>query len=143
MRDDGVSARESSGADHVRPQSAQYQWGGRRAPAWNVEGSNDGFECSHRAPCRSIPATTSPDSRALDSGAPNRLGFDLIRMMRTNYRYDDLQRTYFVINSFEQLFEETRPDFTDYYSLVKSQAEIGEFELLPGDKIITKGTGQF
>lgn len=80
---------------------------------------------------------------ALESAAPNRLGFDLIRMMRTNYRYDDLQRTYFVIDSFEQLFEETRPDFTEYYAEVKSQAEIGEFELLPTDKVFTRGTGAF
>jgi len=80
---------------------------------------------------------------ALDSKAPNRLGFDLPRMMRTNYRYDDLQRTYFVIDSFEQLFEATKPDFTDIYTHVKSQPEIGEFELLPTDKIITHGTGEF
>jgi phenylalanine-4-hydroxylase len=80
---------------------------------------------------------------ALESKAPNRLGFDLIRMMRTNYRYDDLQRTYFVIDSFEQLFEQTQPDFTDYYTLVKSQPELGEFELLPSDKVITRGTGEF
>lgn len=80
---------------------------------------------------------------ALESKAPHRLGFDLIRMMRTNYRYDDLQRTYFVIDSFEQLFEQTKPDFTDYYTLVKSQPELGEFELLPGDNVITRGNGQF
>ena len=80
---------------------------------------------------------------ALDSKAQNRLGFDLTRMMRTNYRYDDLQRTYFVIDSFEQLFEETKPDFTDIYTHVKSLPELGEFELLPTDKIITRGTGEF
>jgi len=78
---------------------------------------------------------------ALDSPAPNRLGFDLMRMMRTNYRYDDLQRSYFVIDSFEQLFEETKPDFTDYYAKIKEMPELGESELLPTDKIITRGTG--
>ncbi|NBO19307.1 MAG: phenylalanine 4-monooxygenase [Proteobacteria bacterium] len=80
---------------------------------------------------------------ALESQAPNRLKFDLIRMMRTNYRYDNLQRTYFVIDSFEQLFEETRPDFTEYYAHVKSQPDIGEFELLPSDRVVTRGTGEF
>ena len=78
---------------------------------------------------------------ALDSPAPNRLGFDLIRMMRTNYRYDDLQRTYFVIDSFEQLFEETKPDFTDFYAQVKALPELGESEVLPTDTVITRGTG--
>ena len=57
-------------------------------------------------------------------------------MMRTNYRYDDLQATYFVIDSFEQLFEATKPDFTDYYAQVKALPELGESELLPTDKII-------
>ncbi len=78
---------------------------------------------------------------ALDSTVPNRIEFDLIRMMRTNYRYDDLQRSYFVIDSFEQLFEQTRPDFTDYYSQVKALPELGESELLPTDRIITRGDG--
>ncbi|MBY0406423.1 MAG: phenylalanine 4-monooxygenase [Rickettsiales bacterium] len=80
---------------------------------------------------------------ALESPAPHRLSFDLIRMMRTNYRYDDLQRTYFVIDSFEQLFEETRPDFTEYYAHVKALPELGEFELLDSDKVVTQGTGAF
>ena len=74
---------------------------------------------------------------ALESPKPHRLGFDLQRMMRTNYRYDDLQATYFVIDSFEQLFEATKPDFTDYYAQVKALPELGESELLPTDRIIT------
>ncbi len=79
---------------------------------------------------------------ALESAAPNRLGFDLVRMMRTNYRYDDLQRTYFVIDSFEQLFEQTKPDFTDIYAHVKSLPELGESDVLPTDRVFTRGTGQ-
>ena len=78
---------------------------------------------------------------ALESAAPNRLGFDLLRMMRTNYRYDDLQRTYFVIDSFEQLFEQTSPDFTEFYAQVKALPELGESDLLPTDRVFTRGTG--
>ncbi len=78
---------------------------------------------------------------ALESPAPNRLGFDLIRMMRTNYRYDDLQRTYFVIDSFEQLFDETRPDFTAFYEQVKALPELGESDVLPTDRVFTRGAG--
>lgn len=80
---------------------------------------------------------------ALDSTAPNRLGLDIIRMMRTNYRYDDLQRTYFVIDSFEQLFEATKPDFTPYYEQAKTEGDLGEFDLLADDTVITKGDGAF
>ena len=73
---------------------------------------------------------------ALESLKPHRLGFDLLRMMRTNYHYDDLQATYFVIDSFEQLFEATKPDFTDYYEQVKALPEIGADEIVPTDRII-------
>src|SRR5436853_4070397 len=51
----------------------------------------------------------------LEDPRPNRLGFDLMRVMRTKYRIDDFQVSYFAIRSFDQLFEATRPDFTPYY----------------------------
>ena len=44
---------------------------------------------------------------ALDDASPNRLGFDLRRLMRTPYRIDDYQQTYFVIDSFEDLLRQT------------------------------------
>jgi phenylalanine-4-hydroxylase len=53
---------------------------------------------------------------SLDSDAPNRIGFNLERVMNTRYRIDTFQQTYFVINSFEQLFEATTPDFTPIYA---------------------------
>ena len=54
---------------------------------------------------------------SLESDAPNRIGFDLERIMRTRYRIDTYQKTYFVIDSFEQLMESTRPDFLPIYDL--------------------------
>jgi phenylalanine-4-hydroxylase len=44
---------------------------------------------------------------ALDDPSPNRIGFDLKRVMRTTYRIDDYQQTYFVINSFADLLRQT------------------------------------
>ncbi len=41
--------------------------------------------------------------------------FDLRRIMRSRYRIDAFQETYFVIDGFEQLFEATAPDFTPLY----------------------------
>ena len=41
---------------------------------------------------------------SLESAAPDRLGFDLERVMRTKYRIDTFQKTYFVIDDFAQLF---------------------------------------
>jgi phenylalanine-4-hydroxylase len=75
---------------------------------------------------------------SLESPKANRIGFDLLRMMRSQYYIDDVQKTYFVIDSFEQLFEETRPDFTDYYSKLKTMPDIPVGEILPTDKVITR-----
>lgn len=71
----------------------------------------------------------------LESEKPLRLGFDLQRIMRTDYRIDDLQDIYFVIDDFEQLFDATRPDFTPYYKELSSQATIEPGVLLPGEAV--------
>jgi phenylalanine-4-hydroxylase len=42
---------------------------------------------------------------SIESPEPQRLDFDLLRVMRPDYRIDDFQQTYFVLDSFEQLFE--------------------------------------
>lgn len=64
----------------------------------------------------------------VESPKPNRLMFNLKRVMRTNYRIDDFQETYFVIPSFEALFKETLQDFTPLYD------ELTNFnDFKPGD----------
>jgi phenylalanine-4-hydroxylase len=45
---------------------------------------------------------------ALESHSPNRVAFDLERVMQTKYAIDDFQQTYFVIDSFEKLLEACR-----------------------------------
>ena len=52
---------------------------------------------------------------AVDDPAPRRRPFELERMLRTEYRIDRYQTTYFVIDSFEQLMRETAPDFAPLY----------------------------
>ena len=44
----------------------------------------------------------------IESREPNRIGFDLLRIMRTRYKIDTFQETYFVIRDFGQLFEAMR-----------------------------------
>jgi phenylalanine-4-hydroxylase len=39
--------------------------------------------------------------------------------MRTEYRIDRYQDTYFVIDSFEHLMRETAPDFTPIYARIR------------------------
>src|SRR5512137_338728 len=52
----------------------------------------------------------------VESPQPNRIGFDLQRIMRTRYKIDTFQETYFVIRDFRELFQATAPDFAPYYS---------------------------
>ena len=47
--------------------------------------------------------------------------------MRTAYRIDDYQDCYFVIDSFERLFEATRPDFAPYYEALARLPDIGTY----------------
>jgi phenylalanine-4-hydroxylase len=79
---------------------------------------------------------------SLQSDAPNRIGFDLLRVMRARYRIDTFQKSYFVIDSFRQLFEATEPDFTPYYDILKGLSAVGAGELLIQDKVIHRGTGE-
>ena len=44
--------------------------------------------------------------------------------MRTRYKIDSYQQTYFVIESFQQLFDKTAPDFTPIYERVKEMTEL-------------------
>jgi phenylalanine-4-hydroxylase len=63
------------------------------------------------------------------SPAPSRVAFDLERLMRSRYRIDTYQATYFVIDSFDQLFQATAPDFTPIYAEVREDiARRGEVE---------------
>ncbi len=78
---------------------------------------------------------------ALDDPSPDRLGFDLKRLLRTKYRIDDYQRTYFVIDSFDDLLRQTREtDFGPLYDELAGQPEIEIATVLPGDRVVTRGT---
>ena len=56
---------------------------------------------------------------AIEDPRPQRIRFDLERIMRTEYRIDRFQATYFVIESFAELFEATAPDFTPIYERIR------------------------
>jgi phenylalanine-4-hydroxylase len=80
---------------------------------------------------------------ALDDLSPNRVMFDLERVMRTRYRIDDFQETYFVLDDLGELLELARIDFFPSYNRVGRQPDLAPGEILPGDKVITRGTGQY
>ena len=78
---------------------------------------------------------------SIEDKSPHRLCFDLKRVMRTSYRIDDFQETYFVLDSFAQLFEATRRDFAPLYELVQRQPDIAPDQIVAGDRVITLGDG--
>lgn len=56
---------------------------------------------------------------SVTDGKPSRKKFDLEEALRTDYRIDSYQTTYFVIDSFGQLMRETAPDFTPIYERLR------------------------
>ena len=79
---------------------------------------------------------------ALDDPSPNRIGFDLERVMRTRYKIDNYQQSYFVIDSFEQLLADTLDtDFAPVYAALAAQTELATNAVLPDDKLFTRGSG--
>lgn len=78
---------------------------------------------------------------ALDSPSPNRIAFDLRRVMRTPYRIDDYQQVYFVIDSFDELLRHTLDaDFAPLYAELEVLPDVAIPDLLPSDRVLTRGT---
>ena len=75
---------------------------------------------------------------SLDSDAPHRVGFDLRRILRTEYKIDDVQKTYFVIRDFAQLFDQTRADFTLIYAELKALPSFSADQIQVGDQIVSR-----
>jgi phenylalanine-4-hydroxylase len=88
-----------------------------------------------------IVSSTGESIHCLESPAPNRIGFDLERIMRTRYRIDTFQKTYFVIDGFEQLFEATRPDFVPLYRRLQALPSIPAGAVLDQDRVFQRGSG--
>lgn len=77
---------------------------------------------------------------SLEDASPNRLGFDLERVMKTLYRIDDFQQVYFVIDSIEALKAVTLQDFGPIYDRLKGADDLAIEAILPSDKVFTRGT---
>ena len=81
---------------------------------------------------------------AVDDPSPNRLHFDLERVMHTDYRIDDFQQVYFAIESFEQLLNVTYQDFGPLYEKMSRDKHTHPItDILDGDVVYTKGTQDY
>jgi phenylalanine-4-hydroxylase len=62
-------------------------------------------------------------------------------MMRTKYRIDDYQQSYFVIDSFEDLLRQTvETDFAPLYVELQQERDLEIDTILPEDRVYTCGT---
>jgi phenylalanine-4-hydroxylase len=75
----------------------------------------------------------------IESSEPNRIGFDLLRIMRTRYKIDTFQETYFVIRDFRELFEATAPDFTPHYEALRGLESHAPGAVLGTDRVLHRG----
>ena len=89
-----------------------------------------------------IVSSKGESIHSLESAAPNRIGFDLERVMRTRYRIDTYQQTYFVIDSYEQLIEATLADFTPLYARLQDAEAYPAGAVLDGDRVFQRGSGE-
>lgn len=79
----------------------------------------------------------------LEDPSPNRIRFDLERVMRTRYRIDDFQESYFVIRHLDELLQLASIDFKPIYERVRGQPEHEPGQLLDGDTLLTRGSGRY
>lgn len=80
---------------------------------------------------------------SLDDPSPNRIMFDLERVMRTLYRIDDFQETYFVLPNLDQLLELAHIDFAPFYERVRKAGDFEPGDVLDSDRVVTRGTGTY
>ncbi|MEX2628392.1 MAG: phenylalanine 4-monooxygenase [Tistlia sp.] len=80
---------------------------------------------------------------ALEDDSPNRIAFDLERVMRTRYRIDDFQESYFVVRDFDELLRLAEIDFAPLYDRVAALQDVEPGRLLPGDRLLHRGNGRY
>ena len=80
---------------------------------------------------------------SVEDDSPNRVAFDLERVMRTNYRIDDFQESYFVLDNLNDLLELARIDFAPLYERVAGASDFEPGDILPTDVVLTLGSGRY
>lgn len=81
---------------------------------------------------------------ALEARSPNRVMLDVDRVMRTDYVIDDLQPTYFVIESFDDLYRRTvERDFDALYRALPAGFTYANSALVEGDEVLQRGSQEY
>ena len=81
---------------------------------------------------------------ALEAQSPNRIMLNVDRVMRTDYVIDDLQPTYFVIESFADLYHETVDrDFDRLYRSLGAGFTYANSAVIDVDDVLHRGTQEY
>ena len=81
---------------------------------------------------------------ALTSPSPNRIMLNVDRVMRTDYVIDDLQPTYFVIESFRDLYHQTvERDFDRLYRTLGPGFTYANTAVIDVDNVVTRGSLEY
>lgn len=81
---------------------------------------------------------------ALEGQSPNRIMLNVDRVMRTDYVIDDLQPTYFVIESFEDLYHQTvERDFDRLYRGLGPGFTYANTAVIDVDDVLQRGTLEY
>ena len=78
-----------------------------------------------------------------DASTQPRRRLNLPRIMRTDYRIDNFQQTYFVINSLDDLLALAKMDFAPLYEQLDGKADIAPNQLVASDVLFNRGTGSY
>ena len=90
-----------------------------------------------------IASSFTESTFAMQSPSPHRIGFDLERVMRTNYRIDGFQECYFVLDSLDDLLALARIDFDPIYERLNSGPNYAPGDVLSSDAVFQHGDGSY
>ena len=81
---------------------------------------------------------------AVEAASPNRIMLNVDRVMRTDYVISDLQPTYFVIDSFEDLYHQTvERDFDKLYRNLGAGFTYANTAVIDVDHVLNRGTLEY
>jgi phenylalanine-4-hydroxylase len=88
--------------------------------------------------------SSATESRfCLEDDSPHRIAFDVERVLRTRYRIDDFQESYFVLRDLDQLLDLARIDFTPLYQRIAAQPEFEPGDVQGIDTVLQRGSGRY
>lgn len=81
---------------------------------------------------------------AVEAESPNRIMLNVDRVMRTDYVISDLQPTYFVIESFEDLYRQTvERDFDRLYKSLAPNFTYANSAIIDVDNVVSRGSQEY